>query len=233
MMNNNKSCLYDCERCLLRLVAFQFVTKNEVDTLCRDAIQLKFEKGENILKQGNKFTHIVFLSKGRIKLNYQEANGKNVILTVVNSPNILGGANIFNEDLNIFSFTAIEECEACLLDVSVLKRLVLQNSNLTLKLLEFISNMFKDSIFNFISLAHKHVNGRVAEILIYLSKKIYRSDSFILTLTRKELSEYVGCSQENIINTLSKFHKEGIIKTEGKKIEILDFKKLQEISRVG
>ena len=104
---------------------------------------------------------------------------------------------------------------------------------LALKLLELSSSMFKDSILNFINLANKHVNGKVADILIYLSEKIYKKKEFNLTLTRKEMAEFAGCSHENIIHTLTRFHKEGIIYSEGKTINILDIARLTEICRLG
>jgi CRP/FNR family transcriptional regulator len=168
-----------------------------------------------------------------VKFNYENEFEKNLILTIVDSPRLLGGINVFNDELNMFSITAIDECEACLIDINVLKNLALKNSALALRLMEFTTSMFRDSILNFISLAHKQVSGRVADILIYLSEKIYKSNKFILTLTRKELSEFAGCSQENIINTLTRFHKDGIICSNVKIIEILDMTRLAEISRFG
>jgi len=233
MIHIDRPPIANCEQCLFRQLVLQYISEEEFQLLYNSSIQLKYKKGENILKQGGRFTHIVYLSEGCVKFNYENEFGKNFILTVVNSPRLLGGINVFNDDLNMFSITAIDECEVCLIDINVLKNLALQNSALALRLLEFTTSMFKDSILNFISLAHKHVNGRVADILIYLSEKIYKSNNFNLALTRKELSEFAGCSQENIINTLSRFHKERIIKSEGKNIEIIDIKKLLEISRFG
>lgn len=159
--------------------------------------------------------------------------GKNVILTLDCSPQLLGGANFFNKETNLFSITAVDECEACLIDVSVFKNIVLKNILLGYNLLEFATSMFKDSILHFINLSHKQVNGKVADIILFLKEKIYKQDEFVLTLTRKELAEFAGCSQENIINTLSRFHKEGFIKIEGKKITVLDSEGLSEISRLG
>jgi CRP/FNR family transcriptional regulator, polysaccharide utilization system transcription regulator len=223
----------DCSFCLFKMVVRQYLSEDDFTQLYQNTLQLRFKKGEHILKQGNIFTHIIFLKSGRVKFNFEDETGRNLVLTVVNSPNLLGGANMFNEDLNLFSITAIEDCEVCLIDINVLKRLVMQNAGLAIKLLEFVTTMFKDSILNFVSLAHKHVNGRIADILIYLSGKIYKSDCFTITLSRKELAEYAGCSQENIIHTLSRFDKEGIISLKAKKIEILDWHKLNEISRKG
>ncbi|MFA6922639.1 MAG: Crp/Fnr family transcriptional regulator [Bacteroidales bacterium] len=211
----------------------QYISDEQFETLFNSAIQLKFKKGEHLLKQNNKFTHVAYLHKGRVKFNYENEFGKNLVLTVVNSPILLGGANLFNEDTNLFSITAIEDCEACMLDVSILKKLVINNSALAIHLLEFTTSLFKSSILNFVSLVHKQVNGRIADILIYLSQKIYKSENFMLTLTRKELAEFAGCSQENVIHTLTRFHKEGIIKLEGKNIEIIDGNRLSEINRLG
>ena len=229
----DKPPLTDCERCPFKQLVCEYISEKDFQFLYNSSVQLKFRRRENILKQGSRFTHIVFLSKGYVKLNYENEFGKNLILTIVDPPRLLGGINVFNDDTNMFSITAIDECEACLIDINVLKNLALKNSALALRLLEFSTSVFRDSIINFISIAHKHVNGRVADSLLYLSEKIYKSTKFILTLTRKELSEFAGCSPENIIHTLTRFHKEGIIKNEGKNITITNNKKLKEISRFG
>jgi CRP/FNR family transcriptional regulator len=166
-------------------------------------------------------------------MNFETESGKNIILTIANAPILLGGAIILNSGINIFSIIAIEECEVCLINIGILKSFVERNGKLSLTMLEFLSVMFKDSIFNFISLAHKQVNGRIADVLIYLSKTIYQSNKFTLTISRKEIAEFAGCSQENVIHTISKFHKEGIIKSEGKDIQIINWDKLAKISQVG
>ena len=140
---------------------------------------------------------------------------------------------MLNDGINIFSIIAIEDCDVCLINIDILKSFIIKNGQLSLKMLEFLSMMFKDSIFNFISLAHKQVNGRIADILIYLSKTIYQSNNFVLTLSRREIAEFAGCSQENVIHTLSRFHKDGIIKSEGKNIEILHWDTLMKISQTG
>ena len=107
------------------------------------------------------------------------------------------------------------------------------DSQFMLKLMQMITGMFKASILNFINLAHKQVNGRIADILLYLSRSVYQDTTFTLTLTRKEIAEFAGCSTENVIHTLSKFHRESIIEVTGKKIIILDAVRLERISKTG
>jgi CRP/FNR family transcriptional regulator len=221
------------EKNLLKIISSQYITEEEFEKLYDSSVILQFKKGEVLLKQGMKTTHLVFLTKGMVKFNYHDNSGKNLILMVSKAPTILGGANIFYDGINIFSITAIEDCEGYLMDVEQLKTIALNNSNFAMKVLELVSGMFKDSVFNFISLAHKQVNGRIAEILLYLSRTIYESEAFTLNLSRLEFAEFVGCSKENVINTLRKFHHDGIIEITGKHIIIKDNEKLSKISKVG
>jgi CRP/FNR family transcriptional regulator, polysaccharide utilization system transcription regulator len=226
--------LYDCDKCIFKFLMCQYLSKKEFEETYKNSVQARFKKGEYILKQGIETNHMMYLAKGKVKFNYETETRQNIVLTIVTGPNLLGGANLLNNGgMNFFSIIAIEDCEVCLLDTEVLKTFILRNSHLSLKLLEFVSSMFKDSILNFISLAHKQVNGRLADVLLFLSKNVYQNKKFILNLSRKEIAEFAGCSEENVIHTFSKFHKERIIATQGKNIEILDIEKLLQISRVG
>jgi CRP-like cAMP-binding protein len=100
-------------------------------------------------------------------------------------------------------------------------------------LFQTASEMFKKSVQNFISLAYKQKEGRIADIIIYLAENVYHSNTFKLSLTRKELAEFAGCSPENIIMTLSRWNEDKILKVDGKFIEISDYAKLKQISKIG
>ncbi len=232
-MNQGKHNLYDCNACLFRTLSCYFVTEQEFELIRRTSYQLKFEKGETIMKQGAKAQQLVFLHLGIVKFVYQSDQGKNFIMTIVKGPILLGGANLFFRETNIFSLVAVEDCELCFIDSRALRNVAAANGHYLLALCERSVEMFQSSIFNFISLAHKQVNGRIADILIYLWEHVYKDTPYEFTLQRKELAEYAACSSENVINTLSKFNKEGIITLEGRKIVINDLQKLHLISKTG
>jgi CRP/FNR family transcriptional regulator, polysaccharide utilization system transcription regulator len=232
-MNDGKHQLYDCNSCLFRTLSCHFVPEEEFELIRRTSVQLTFEKGETIIKQGAKSQQLVFLHRGIVKFVYQAEVGKNFIMTIVKGPILLGGANLFFKETNIFSLVAVEDCELCFIDSRALRNVAANNGTYTLALCEQSVQMFQSSIFNFISLAHKQVNGRIADILIYLWENVYMNSPYEFTLQRKEIAEYAACSSENVITTLSKFNKEGIITLEGRKIIINDIKKLHLISKTG
>lgn len=216
-----------------RRISMQFISEKDFDKLEKTSVKLNFKKGETILKQGGMPTHIVYLEKGIVKFNYENGSGKNLILTIVSAPKILGGANLFYKDNNLFSLIAVEDCEVVMIDAKVTQEVLMDNSKFAMMMFQVASEMFKKSVMNFISLAHKQKEGRIADIMLYLAGEVYHDNLFVLSLTRKELAEFAGCSTENVIMTLSKWQNEKIISLEGKTIEIKDIERLKYISKIG
>lgn len=232
-MFEKRTDLYDCNNCLFKLITCQFVAQDEFELFRRTSIQLHFKKGETIFKQGTQSTHLVFLHKGIVKFIYQSESEKPFITAIVKGTKLLGAANLFFQETNIFSLVAVEDCGICLIDHKLLRNLAVQHGNLMLAMVERTIEMFQSSILNFISLANKQVNGRIADVLIYLWEYVYKYSDYEFELSRKEIAQFAACSYENAIVTLSRFNKEGIITLDGKKIIINDLAKLQVISKRG
>src|SRR5574344_2239615 len=221
-----------CENCFFKNVLCKGLSNEEFNSIFNLTKHISFKKGDVIFRQGEKTNFLIFLTRGLVKFVYDN-NGKDCILALEKSQTILGLANILNEDMNLFSIVAIEDCEGCMINLMRIKYLFLNNSHFMLEITGISTRMFRQSIFNFISMAHKQSNGRIADILIFLTDNIYNSHSFTLSLSRQELSEFAGCSKELMIHTLQKFSTEGIIHISGKKIEILNIERLRTISKFG
>jgi len=232
-MNDHQNIRIECATCMFRMSSGHFLSKEEFDLIEENIVQLRFKKGELLVKQGAKATHIIYLTKGMVKHYYEDPRGKNIILLIKKAPHLIGTANMFNDGMHITSIAAIEDCSACLVDMTVFEKILRKNNDFFINFFKLVTDEFKSSVFDFISFSHKQVNGRIADIFLYFSSQLYRNAKFTLSLTRKEIAEYAGASQENVITILSKFDKEGIMKVDGKHIEILDFDRLKQISRLG
>jgi CRP/FNR family transcriptional regulator len=120
-----------------------------------------------------------------------------------------------------------------MIDAKVIQDVLMDNSKFAMMMFQVASEMFKKSVMNFISLAHKQKEGRIADVFLYLADEVYHNNTFLLSLTRKEVAEYAGCSTENVIMTLSKWQNEKIVSLDGKAIEIKDIERLKYISKIG
>jgi CRP/FNR family transcriptional regulator len=54
-----------------------------------------------------------------------------------------------------------------------------------------------------------------------------------MILTRQELAEFTGMTKESVSRILKEFKEEGLIEIEDRMVEILDFEKMNSISRKG
>jgi CRP-like cAMP-binding protein len=222
------------EQTIFTKIASKFLIEEDLKKLERSAVLLKFKKGETIFKQGNQPTHIAILQSGMVKFNYiAEENQKNIILTLVSAPKILGGANLFYKDNNLFSIIAVEESEVILVASNVLLEVMKTNGVFSIALFQLAAEMFKRASLNFVSVANKQKESRIADVILYLSEDIYCDTRFQLSLTRKELAEFACCSVENVIMTLSRWQTEGILSISGKTLTILNLNKLKYISKLG
>jgi CRP/FNR family transcriptional regulator len=74
---------------------------------------------------------------------------------------------------------------------------------------------------------------RVAAFLLNLSQRLaalgYSSTEFLLRMTREEIGSYLGLKLETVSRMLSKFHKGGLVDTQGKLIHILNRAGLEAI----
>lgn len=222
----------ECQHCFFRMTLCKTLSRREFKALYKMTKQRIFQKGEVIFKQGEKTEFLVFLTKGMAKLVYNN-HGKDLILSIDKAQSLLGLSNILNENINFSSIVAIEDSCGCIIDIDIFKKTMLSNRQFMFEVMVISMRLFRSSVFNFINIAHKQSNGRIADMLIFLSENIYQNRSFQLTLSRQELSEFAGCSKELIIRTLQNFCSDGIISISGKKVEILDIERLFLISKTG
>jgi CRP-like cAMP-binding protein len=63
-------------------------------------------------------------------------------------------------------------------------------------------------------------------------KKTPEGDSLQITLTREELADLIGTTQETVIRLLSEFKEQGVIQTKGKQIVLTNSAALLDIAEL-
>ena len=87
-----------------------------------------------------------------------------------------------------------------------------------------------------VSLTQKHIRGRLAESLLFLKQNYgLEEDGSTLSiyLSREDLASHSNMTTSNAIRTLSAFAQERIIAIDGRKIKIIDERRLEAISGGG
>jgi len=222
-----------CEKCELKQLFFENVTENEMMSLCQNRIEKSYSIGEKIITEGNEITQFIYLKSGLVKLYRHTEDGKEQIMTIAKPFDFVSILSVFSDLKYNYSVKALEESVTCNIPIAEVKGLIRKNGRFATSIIEKMSAVSDKVIIEMLEIRRRNLRGRLALILLYFSNVIFKSNSFDLPISRKEIAEYIGMTTENVIRTLTEFRKDGILKIYGKTIEITDKKRLKLISRLG
>jgi len=220
-----------CNRCPYRWEYMDLLGLPNIDKIQNNCIIIKFKKGETICKQGTEVTHALYLAKGIVKL-YIEGK-KNLILKLIKGGNYIDLQTLFGDKRYKYSVVATEDSMVCMTPIDLMLDLAKENAKFLFELTKTISTTTNFVYQKISDLNRKHLRGRLADTLIYLSEEIYMSNNFHLTLTRNELAEFSSMSMENAVRILTEFRKDEIISLNGREMEIIHPEMLARISELG
>jgi len=227
---NEKSCAI----CGAKSVCFKQLSLLELELADAHRVELKYKKGEHIAKQGSFVTHVLYLQKGLIKIYIETEQENDIILNIFRGGDYIGLPNLFTNAPLQYSVAAIEDSIICAIDKTVIENLVLQNGQFAKTIIQTLNNCTLFHYRRLISASQKQLNGRMADALLHLANQVYHSDTFTLSLTRKELAELAGMSVMSVVRTLKNFAQNNIIAEESNNIfKILDKDKLESYSKYG
>jgi CRP/FNR family transcriptional regulator len=229
--DNRKICI--CQDCDFREVVLGNLDNETIQKICDQKEEQFFRKGEIINYEGQKIETFKYLKSGLVKLFRRLQNGDEQIITITRPFEFVSNMSIFSEEKYLYSVSALEDSIVCIINLDLIKDLFQKNGLFAAGLLSKISRMNDKIIGQTLDIRQKNLAGRVAFVLIYFSKEIYRSRVFDLPVSRKEIADYIGMSTANVIRTMSDFKKEGLIGIYGRTIEIMDLEKLEVISKRG
>jgi len=195
--------------------------------------KISYLRGETIFKQGAFAPYIIYVVGGLIKVYLQTGYDKQINISLAQSGDFLAFSSVFGEKIHTYSAQALCDAEICMIEKESLKNALLGNPQFALQitsknyrnerhLLEIIKNV-----------SYKQMRGKLASGLIYLSGDEFSRMKIFEYLTRQDVADFASISTESAIKFLKEFEKEKMISLDGRNIEILDFEKLESISKNG
>ena len=117
-----------------------------------------------------------------------------------------------------------------------MKNIIMQNNKVAIFFIKQLATMLGDADMLTVNLTQKHIRARVADSLLAM-KDTYGVEDDGVTLSiytsREDIANTCSMTTNNAIRTLSALAAEKVIGLEGKKIKILDEKRLQVIASRG
>lgn len=222
-----------CENCIIRQFnALRALSKEELKKVSESKISKKIKMGEALFAEGQKLDGVFCVREGVSKLSKLSTNGKDQIVKLASKGEVMGQRSVIAEEITNLSATAVSDMEVCFIPKEIISNTLNTNPNFSLEMLRHMAHDLREADDVIVNMSQKTVKQRLAEAFIYL-KNNYGEDQhgfLVLTLSREDYANIIGTATESLIRMISEFKKRGLLKTSGKKIGIVEERKLQELA---
>jgi len=207
---------------------------DDLELLTANKSEQIYKKGEVIFREGGYPGGIFYITEGKVKKYKVDKDGKEQIIYVANTGELLGYHAILSEDRYPDSSAALEESKIAFIPKEDFLDALQQSNILTRRLLKTLSHEFAVLANSLTMYAQKTVRERLALQLIVIREK-YKVNfkpgmPVEINMSRDDLASLVGTARENVVRVLTEFKEDAILETRGRKIIVHDVGKLIKIA---
>ena len=188
------------------------------------------KRGDHLFHAGGFPRSVYWLHSGKVKIFQQTPNGHRQTTYIYSDGDLFGFRQFIAEEPHPVSARLLEDSHVSIIPGDIFRQLMANSPSFTREILTILAKEF--SVWaNRMTLYTKYdVSHRIQLALLILSEQYRLSGSppGIITITRTELSEFVGATLETVVRTLNKLKNDRLVKVEGRRISILDMNRLVE-----
>lgn len=212
---------------------FNLLTEDEWNQIGKHQTRMHYKRGEHIARQGSPSAVIIFILEGFVKQFIESDTNRPFNTAILQPGDFIGLSTLFGDTPFITSAMALQPVEACLISSAVLRDVITKNNILALKLIERHLSTERHLIDIVARLNYKQMPGKLAQTLLYLNQGNFSDKDIFGLLSRNDLADFAAISSINVVKLLHQFEDEGLIKLNGKKINILNKEALNAIAKNG
>ena len=191
--------------------------------------ELTFNKGDIIYREGDHSNFIYLITKGAVKCHKLDTKGKELATSLYKEDDLFGYTSFTHNLPHKETATAIKKTKLVGLSILQLSEILKNNNKLAIALIDHLTDdlsHFKDQL---LEMAYSSVNKKTANTILQFAEKINRRPNDPIKISRNDLASVAGIATETFIRTLTNFKNQGLIKSEGRNIVVLDVDGLKQI----
>jgi CRP-like cAMP-binding protein len=222
-----------CKKCIVKeFTAFQTLSSEELEEVSHHKNEMRFKRGDFIFREGTLLNGVFCVKQGKCKLTKLSANGKDQIVKFTKHGDMLGYRSVLSDEPVNLSVVALEDMQVCFIPKSDIMNSIHSNKNFSKSMFKVVCHDLKDANAKLTNMAQKKVRDRLAETLLFLDETFGEDALGYLNirLSREEIANVVGTATESVIRMLSEMNKEQLVLLFGKKIKLLNKKRLKRIA---
>lgn len=225
--------MLDTANQIANILLFKGLPITQHEALAGIAFMRNYKKGQTIFSEGDEGNGFYVILSGRVKIFKISPEGKEQILHLFGPGEPFGEVAVFTGQPFPAFAKAYMPSAVLFLPKAAFTSLIKKDPSLALNMLAVLSIRLRKFASLIEDLSLKEVPGRLAVYLLYLSTKDKNTHQLKLDISKGELAALLGTIPETLSRILTRMNRQGLIRSDGSRIIILDRHGLEAIAQEG
>ncbi len=216
---------------------FSQLSEAKLDEFCDLKLVNHYKKAQRIFYEGEPNLGLYILCSGKVKLSRSSKLGHKQIMDIAGPCGLLGEKDLFLKNRRTVTAEAMQDCVVCFVKKEAFLEFLRQSPEVAVKMFEQLSTELDQAEEKIEALTVMDVKKRLATLLLRLAaqygKEMPNGKLIEIALTREEMAEMVGATQETVIRALSGFRRERLIKDCDRQILLINEERLKRMVGQG
>jgi len=193
--------------CVSLVPIFNHLNQEAMSKIATKARHKELKRGEYLYQAGDEEDSVYIVHQGQVRIFHLAESGKEQLIRVLNPGEFTGEWTIFSSDQYHEHFAeATRKTSICVINRDDLQGLLKEYPDISLKILQAMSDRLQQSEKQTTSVAIEQVTNRIIYYLEDLASPMAEEDELTveLPMTRRDIASYLGTTPE----TLSRKFKE-------------------------
>jgi CRP/FNR family cyclic AMP-dependent transcriptional regulator len=201
---------------------FASFPEEQLRTLATVVSRRSASRGSIIIAAGDPTDSLYIILSGRFKVMMSDAEGKEVILSILSGGEFFGEMGLIDDAPRSASVVAIEPCELLVITRRDFKRCMAENAEMAMAVMRGLVRRLREADRKIGSLALLDVYGRVARLLLDMAETVDGQKMVTKRLPKQDIAKMIGASREMVSRVMKDLQTGGYIEMRGSTIVLRD-----------
>jgi CRP/FNR family cyclic AMP-dependent transcriptional regulator len=179
-------------------------------------------RSTTVMASGDPTDSLYIVLSGRLKVMMSDAEGKEVILSILGPGEFFGEMGLIDDAPRSASVVSIEACELLSIAKRDFKKSLAENFEMAQAVMRGLVRRLREADRKIGSLALLDVYGRVARLLLDMSETVDGEKIVTKRLPKQDIAKMIGASREMVSRVMKDLQMGGYIEVRGSNIVLRD-----------
>jgi CRP/FNR family cyclic AMP-dependent transcriptional regulator len=209
---------------LLTMEIFRDLPPEQITMIEHATVMRTIAKGQVIYSQEDRAEALFLLKRGRVSIYRLTPDGKRLELATIGPKAFFGEMPLLGESLRHAYAEAAEESLLCVMSRADVERLIRQQPQVALRMIEVLGKRLALTEARLEELAYRSAPARIAAVLLRLTEGRAGSE---VAVTHQELGDMIGALRETVSKILEEFQQDGLVELRRGHVLVRDAERLR------